>query len=247
MCLPSPGFYAIPLLRRSGPRPPGPPGPLLEHTWRSIRVQARRSQGQLPDDGGGGPRVLAGEPDLREVDLAARGRAGVRVLRRPPFATGLPHFGHFVPGTIKDIIPRYQTMKGCKVERRFGWDCHGLPVEYEMEKELGISGKTRDRGATAWPKFNEACRSIVLRYTKEWRTIITAPGPLGGLRPRLQDHGPRLHGVHLVGGQASSGTRACVYEGHYILPYCPRCSTVLSEPRAAPRRLQGRARSRRSP
>jgi isoleucyl-tRNA synthetase len=59
----------------------------------------------------------------------------------PPFATGLPHFGHFVPGTIKDVIPRYQTMKGKKVERRFGWDCHGLPVEYEMEKELRISGK----------------------------------------------------------------------------------------------------------
>ena len=63
----------------------------------------------------------------------------------PPFATGLPHFGHFVPGTIKDIIPRYQTMRGHKVSRRFGWDCHGLPVEYEMEKELGISGKERDR------------------------------------------------------------------------------------------------------
>src|SRR5690554_1687699 len=59
----------------------------------------------------------------------------------PPFATGLPHFGHLVPGTIKDIIPRYRTMKGDRVERRFGWDCHGLPVEYEMEKELGISGK----------------------------------------------------------------------------------------------------------
>ena len=60
----------------------------------------------------------------------------------PPFATGLPHFGHFVPGAIKDIIPRYATMKGRRVERRFGWDCHGLPVEYEMEKELGISGKS---------------------------------------------------------------------------------------------------------
>jgi isoleucyl-tRNA synthetase len=59
----------------------------------------------------------------------------------PPFATGLPHFGHFVPSTVKDIIPRYQTMKGKQVVRRFGWDCHGLPVEYEMEKELGISGR----------------------------------------------------------------------------------------------------------
>ena len=93
----------------------------------------------------------------------------------PPFATGLPHFGHFVPGTIKDIIPRYQTMKGKKVYRRFGWDCHGLPVEYEMEKELGISGKheIEDFGIA---KFNESCRSIVLRYTHEWRSIITRMG-----------------------------------------------------------------------
>ena len=60
----------------------------------------------------------------------------------PPFATGLPHFGHFIPSTIKDIIPRYQTMKGKKVERRFGWDCHGLPVENLIEKELGLNSKT---------------------------------------------------------------------------------------------------------
>ena len=59
----------------------------------------------------------------------------------PPFATGLPHFGHFIPSTVKDVIPRYQTMRGKKVDRRFGWDCHGLPVEYEMEQTLKISGK----------------------------------------------------------------------------------------------------------
>ena len=60
----------------------------------------------------------------------------------PPFATGLPHFGHFVPSTIKDIIPRYQAMKGKRVERRFGWDCHGLPVENLIEKEQGLNSKT---------------------------------------------------------------------------------------------------------
>ncbi|HUJ76807.1 MAG TPA: class I tRNA ligase family protein, partial [bacterium] len=93
----------------------------------------------------------------------------------PPFATGLPHYGHFVPSTVKDIIPRYQTMKGHLVDRRFGWDCHGLPVEYEMEKELGISGKKQieEYGVA---KFNEACRSIVLRYTREWRKVITRLG-----------------------------------------------------------------------
>ena len=93
----------------------------------------------------------------------------------PPFATGLPHFGHLVPGTIKDAIPRYQTMKGKRVRRGFGWDCHGLPVEYEMEKTLGISGHSAivEYGVG---KFNEQCRSIVLRYTKEWQTTINRMG-----------------------------------------------------------------------
>ena len=71
-----------------------------------------------------------------------------------------PHFGHFVPGTVKDIIPRYQTMKGKHVLRRFGWDCHGLPVEYEVEKEIGLSGKS-DIEKYGIAKFNEYCRSIV--------------------------------------------------------------------------------------
>ena len=86
----------------------------------------------------------------------------------PPFATGLPHFGHFIPASIKDTIPRYKTMKGKLVDRRFGWDCHGLPVEYELEKSIGISGKTQIE-AYGVAKFNEECRKIVLRYTGEWR------------------------------------------------------------------------------
>src|SRR5512147_1765999 len=84
----------------------------------------------------------------------------------PPFATGLPHYGHLLAGTIKDVIPRYQTMRGKLVERRFGWDCHGLPVEYEMEQTLKISGK-REIERYGIDKFNEACRGIVLRYTSQ--------------------------------------------------------------------------------
>ncbi len=144
----------------------------------------------------------------------------------PPFATGLPHFGHFVPGTIKDSIPRYKTMRGFKVERRFGWDCHGLPVEYEMEKELGISGKKQieDFGVA---KFNEACRSIVLRYTKEWRNIMTRAGRWVDF-----DHDYKtmdadyMESIWWVVKQLWD--KGLVYEGYYILPYCPRCSTVLS-------------------
>lgn len=93
----------------------------------------------------------------------------------PPFATGLPHFGHFIPSTIKDIIPRYQTMKGYKVERRFGWDCHGLPVENLIEKELGLNSKT-DIEKYGVAEFNEACRASVLRYVNEWEQTITRLG-----------------------------------------------------------------------
>ncbi len=144
----------------------------------------------------------------------------------PPFATGLPHFGHFVPGTIKDIIPRYQTMKGRKVERRFGWDCHGLPVEYEMEKELGISGK-KEIEEYGVAKFNEACRSIVLRYTNEWRTVITRMGRWvdfdNDYKTMETDY---MESIWWVFSQLWD--KGLLYEGYYILPYCPRCSTVLS-------------------
>ena len=93
----------------------------------------------------------------------------------PPFATGLPHYGHLLAGTIKDVVPRYQTMRGKFCERGFGWDCHGLPVEYEMEKMLNLSGK-REIETYGIDKFNEACRGIVLRYTKEWEQIVKRMG-----------------------------------------------------------------------
>ncbi|MBN2876017.1 MAG: isoleucine--tRNA ligase [Spirochaetales bacterium] len=144
----------------------------------------------------------------------------------PPFATGLPHFGHFVPGTIKDIIPRYKTMKGFQVERRFGWDCHGLPVEYEMEKELGISGKKQieDYGVA---NFNEACRSIVLRYTNEWRSIMTRAGRWVDFDHDYKTMDPDyMESIWWV--VKKLWDEGLIYEGHYILPYCPRCSTVLS-------------------
>ncbi len=144
----------------------------------------------------------------------------------PPFATGLPHFGHFVPGTIKDIYPRYMTMKGKLVDRRFGWDCHGLPVEYEMEKELKISGKKEieDYGIA---KFNEACRSIVLRYTSEWRKTVTRMGRWVDFDNDYKTMNPDyMESIWWVVKQLWD--KGLIYEGFYILPYCPRCSTVLS-------------------
>ncbi len=144
----------------------------------------------------------------------------------PPFATGLPHFGHFVPGTIKDIIPRYKTMRGFKVERRFGWDCHGLPVENLIEKELGLDSKT-DIEKYGIAKFNEACRASVLRYVKEWRSIMTRAGRWVDFDNDYKTMDPDyMESIWWV--VKSLWDKGLVYEGHYILPYCPRCSTVLS-------------------
>lgn len=144
----------------------------------------------------------------------------------PPFATGLPHFGHFVPGTIKDIIPRYQTMKGKKVERRFGWDCHGLPVENLIEKELGLNSKT-DIEKFGIAEFNEACRSSVLRYVNEWRSIVTRLGRWVDFDNDYKTMDPDyMESIWWV--MKALWEKGLLYEGHYILPYCPRCSTVLS-------------------
>jgi len=144
----------------------------------------------------------------------------------PPFATGLPHFGHFIPSTIKDIIPRYQTMKGMKVERRFGWDCHGLPVENLIEKELGLNSKTEieEYGVA---KFNEACRDSVLRYVDVWEKTITRLGRWVDFKNDYKTMEPEfMESIWWV--LKSLWEKGLLYEGHYILPFCPRCSTVLS-------------------
>ena len=144
----------------------------------------------------------------------------------PPFATGLPHYGHLLAGTIKDIVPRYQTMRGRYVERRFGWDCHGLPVEFEMEQELKISGK-RDIEKMGVSVFNEKCRSIVLRYTREWRQIVARMGRWVDF-----DHDyktmDRSYMESIWWVFRSLWDRDLIYEGNKILPYCPRCATPLS-------------------
>ena len=144
----------------------------------------------------------------------------------PPFATGLPHYGHLLAGTIKDVIPRYQTMRGKYVERRFGWDCHGLPVENEMEKTLKLNSK-RDIEAYGIDNFNEACRSIVLRYTSEWERIVNRMGRWvdfrNGYRTMDRDF---MESIWWVFKQLWD--KGLVYEGYKILPYCPRCATPLS-------------------
>lgn len=144
----------------------------------------------------------------------------------PPFATGLPHYGHLLAGTIKDVVPRYQTMKGKFVDRTFGWDCHGLPVENEIEKQLGLGSKSEIE-AYGIDRFNEACRGIVLRYTGEWEKVVERIGRWvdfqRGYRTMDRDY---MESIWWVFRQLWD--KGLVYEGHKILPYCPRCATPLS-------------------
>ena len=93
----------------------------------------------------------------------------------PPFATGLPHYGHILAGTIKDTVTRWATQTGHYVERRFGWDCHGLPVEFEIDQTLGIKGP-QDVLKMGVDNYNNECRKIVMRYSNEWETIISRLG-----------------------------------------------------------------------
>ncbi|MBM4143793.1 MAG: isoleucine--tRNA ligase [Lentisphaerae bacterium] len=155
-----------------------------------------------------------------------RGAAEYVFYDGPPFATGLPHYGHLLAGTIKDIVPRYQTMRGHYVDRRFGWDCHGLPVEVEVEQELGISGKTQIEELGV-DKFNETCRGIVLRYTREWRAIVTRMGRWVDFDRDYKTMDPKyMESIWWV--FKSLWEKDLVYEGMKILPYCPRCATPLS-------------------
>ena len=111
-----------------------------------------------------------------EKSLEQRRRAPYfSIYDGPPFATGLPHYGHLLAGTIKDVVPRYKTMKGYYVPRRFGWDCHGLPVENEIEKSHALSGAPAiEKFGVA--KFNEECRQIVLRYAEQWKKTVDRMG-----------------------------------------------------------------------
>ena len=93
----------------------------------------------------------------------------------PPFATGTPHYGHICAGTIKDVITRYASMNGKHVERRFGWDCHGLPIEYLIDKKLKINNR-KEIEVFGIDKYNNECRKIVMKYSSEWRKVIGRTG-----------------------------------------------------------------------
>ena len=144
----------------------------------------------------------------------------------PPFANGLPHYGHLLTGFVKDAVPRYQTMRGRRVERRFGWDCHGLPAEVEAERELGIAGHP---AITAFgiDQFNAFCRTSVLRYTNEWERYVTR-------QARWVDFDNDYKTLDLdymesvMWAFKTLWDKGLIYEGFRVLAYCWRCETPLS-------------------
>ncbi len=145
----------------------------------------------------------------------------------PPFATGMPHYGHLLASTTKDVIPRYQTMRGKRVERVWGWDCHGLPIENMIEKKLGIKGGKKGIEALGIDKFDQACRTEVLRLDKEWERII---GRLG--RWVDFEHSYKTMDKSFMEsvwwGFQQLYQKGLVYEGRKVILYCPRCATPLS-------------------
>ncbi|MDF2576955.1 MAG: ileS [Chlamydiales bacterium] len=144
----------------------------------------------------------------------------------PPFATGLPHYGHLLAGTIKDVVFRYKTMRGYCVPRRFGWDCHGLPVEQEIEKEYKLSGSQAIE-AYGIAQFNEACRKIVLRYTNEWKTTVNRMG-------RWVDFSQNYHTMDLNFMESvwaifkTLYEKGLIYEGFKVMPFSAKLGTPLS-------------------
>ncbi|MEI8229751.1 MAG: class I tRNA ligase family protein [Candidatus Peregrinibacteria bacterium] len=144
----------------------------------------------------------------------------------PPFATGLPHYGHLLAGTIKDVIPRYQTMRGKYVQRRFGWDCHGLPVENIVEKEQNLSSR-KDIEMMGVAAFNELCRTAVQRYTKEWRIVVERMGRFVDMDWDYRTMDPEfMESIWWVFSQLH--TKGLIYEGKKAMQVCPRCVTPLA-------------------
>lgn len=149
----------------------------------------------------------------------------------PPFATGTPHYGHIVASTIKDLVPRYWTMRGYQVERKWGWDCHGLPIENIAEKELGITHK-KEIETLGVAKFNEICRSKVLEYVAEWKKVMRRFGRWADMEHayRTMDR-DFMESVWWV--FKSLWDRGLVYESYRTMHICPRCETTLSQSEVA--------------
>ncbi|HAV11606.1 MAG TPA: isoleucine--tRNA ligase [Candidatus Moranbacteria bacterium] len=149
----------------------------------------------------------------------------------PPFATGTPHYGHLVSSTMKDVVPRFWTMKGFYVERKWGWDCHGLPIENIVEKELGSKTK-KDIEKLGVEKFNELCRSKVLGYVEEWKKVIGRLGRWADMENSYKTMDlSYMESIWWVFKQLWD--KGLIYEGYRAMHICPRCETTLSQSEVA--------------
>ena len=144
----------------------------------------------------------------------------------PPTANGKPHIGHIITRAVKDLIPRYKTMKGYKVRRKAGWDTHGLPVELEVEKVLGLDGKEQIEGYGVVP-FIGKCKESVWTYEKEWRAMSDRVGFWADMdHPYVTYHNEYIESEWWALKQIWD--KGLLYKGHKVVPYCPRCGTALS-------------------
>ena len=149
----------------------------------------------------------------------------------PPFATGVPHHGHILAGTMKDVVPRYRTMKGNYVRRVWGWDCHGLPIENLIEKELNLNHKKEieDYGLD---KFNQACFDSVLRYEKDWKKVVPRVGRFVDMEHAYKTM-DATYTESIWWSWKQLYEKKLAYEGHKIMHICPRCETTLAQSEVA--------------
>lgn len=145
----------------------------------------------------------------------------------PPFATGLPHYGHLLGSTSKDVVPRYWAMKGYRVERVWGWDCHGLPIENMIEKKLDIKGGKKGIEEMGIDKFNSACRAEVLRLDTEWEKIINRLGRWVDFKNNYKTM-DNDYMESVWWGFSQLHSKDLIYQGRKVVMYCPRCATPLS-------------------
>ncbi|XP_054281987.1 isoleucine--tRNA ligase, cytoplasmic [Macrosteles quadrilineatus] len=163
---------------------------------------------------------------FRECLKQSKGKPRYSFYDGPPFATGLPHYGHILAGAIKDVVTRYAHQSGFHVERRFGWDCHGLPVEFEIDKNLGIKGPA-DVAKMGIAAYNNECRKIVMRYASEWETIVTRIGRWIDFQNDYKTLYPSfMESVWWVFSELWN--KGLVYRGVKVMPYSTACNTPLS-------------------
>ncbi len=173
--------------------------------------------------------VLAYWADDGTFEASVKARSGAPeyvFYDGPPFANGLPHYGHLLTGYVKDAIPRYKTMRGWRVERRFGWDCHGLPAEMEAVKELELPTRV-DIERYGIGRFNQYCQASVLRYTSEWERYVTRQARWVDFSNDYKTMDlSYMESVMWAFGQLYK--KGLLYEGYRVLPYCWECETPLS-------------------